>query len=380
MSADGGVVVDGEDHAEGEEGDEDFAEDAYEDGAPALVNEVGEFGAKANSSEGWEEGPLAEVAERGELRSGEESDAREDREGYEAEDELGEFLPEEEGFAFDAGGLALRCPVDGVAEDDEADEGGACGLGEDSDAAGEVAVEGSGDGGFGGIVDGEAGPDAIGLLGHVECVADGGEGEEGERAQGEDGGDGGGGVFLVGIDGALRGHDGGDAAYGAADGKEADQFGRELEDAAEEGHDAEGEDEFDGYEGQGEATDAKDVGEDELGGYEDDAELEPELVGGDAGKEDAGEGEEVGEDEAEDDGPEDVLDAGEVVVVGAEINSERLEGFAGEADGEEKKGAGEEREELLRARRLASGRGQRNGLGGRQLSALSSQKEQGATR
>ena len=46
----------------------------------------------------------------------------------------------------------------------------------------------------------------------MQRVADGGEGEERERAESEDGGDGGGGVFFVGVDGALRGHDGGDAA------------------------------------------------------------------------------------------------------------------------------------------------------------------------
>ena len=128
---------------------------------------------------------MERLPRRVELRGGEEADACEDREGYEAEDELGEFLPEEEGFAFYARGLALRGPVDRVAQDYEADEGGARGLGEDGDAAGEVAVEGSGDGGFGGVVDGEACPDAEGLLAHVQGVANGGEGEEGERAEGK---------------------------------------------------------------------------------------------------------------------------------------------------------------------------------------------------
>src|SRR6202034_1281209 len=123
----GALVVDEKDHAEGEEGDEDFAKDADEDGAPALIDEVAELGAEADSGEGGEEGPLAEVAERAELSGGEEADACEDGEGHEAEDELGELLPEEEGLALDAGGLALGGPVDRVAEDDEADEGGAGG-------------------------------------------------------------------------------------------------------------------------------------------------------------------------------------------------------------------------------------------------------------
>ena len=110
------------------------------------------------------------------------------------------------------GGLSLRGPVDGVAEDDEADEGAARGLGEDGDVAGGVAVERSGDDGFGGVVDGEAGPHAVRLLAHVKGVADDGEGEERERSEGEDGGDGGGGFLFVGFDGSLGGHDGGDAA------------------------------------------------------------------------------------------------------------------------------------------------------------------------
>jgi len=58
-------VVDRQDHEEGDDGYEDFAEDAYEDGAPALVDEVAELGAEADAGEGWEEGPLGEVREGG---------------------------------------------------------------------------------------------------------------------------------------------------------------------------------------------------------------------------------------------------------------------------------------------------------------------------
>jgi len=99
-----------------------------------------------------------------------------------------------------------------------------------------------------------------------------------------------------------------------------------------------------------------------------DAELEPELVGGDSGTEDLGESEGVGEEESEDDGPEDVLDLREVVVVRAEEDAERLEAFAGEADGEEQKRSGNEREELMRSRWLASGCGRRDGGGGQKAS------------
>ena len=122
-----------------------------------------------------------------------------------------------------------------------------------------VAVERAGDGGFGGVVDGEAGPDAVGLLAHVQEVADQREGEEGERAEGEDGGDGGGGVLLVGVDGALCGHDRCHAADGAADGEQAGELGREAEDLAEHRHHRERQDQLDSDEDQAHAADVEDV-------------------------------------------------------------------------------------------------------------------------
>ncbi len=70
---------------------------------------------------------------------------------------------------------AFAGPLHGVAEDDEADHGVAAGLGEDGELAGGVGVEGAGGGGLGGVVDGEAGPEAVGLVGHVERVADEGK-------------------------------------------------------------------------------------------------------------------------------------------------------------------------------------------------------------
>jgi len=118
-------------------------------------------------------------------------------------------------------------------------------------------------------------------------------------------------------------HDGGDAADGAADGEEAGELGWQLEDASEKRHDREREDQLDGDEDERHAADVKDVSEDELGTDEDDAELEPKLIGGYAGAEDFGDFKKVRDDEAEDDGPEDVLDVGEGNVVrGAEVGGE----------------------------------------------------------
>jgi hypothetical protein len=78
--------------------------------------------------------------------------------------------------------------------------------------------------------------------------------------------------------------------------------------------------------------------------------------------EEAREREGVGQEEAEDDGPEDVLDLREGVVMRVEVEAKRFQGFGGEADGEEQQRSRDEREELLRSRRLASGGGERDGL------------------
>ena len=155
---------------------------------------------------------------------------------------LGNFCQRKSGLFATCAACPLRRPVDRVAEDDEADEGGARGLGEDGPAAGVLPVERAGDDGLGGVVDGEAGPHAVSLLAHVQGVADGGEGEQRDGAEREDGGDRGGGVFLFGVDGALRGHDGGDSADGGADGEQAGELGRQPEDAAEQRHHRERED------------------------------------------------------------------------------------------------------------------------------------------
>ena len=48
--------------------------------------------------------------------------------------------------------LAAGSPVDGVGEDNKADQSVACGLGEDCDLAGGVGVESSGGSGLGGVV------------------------------------------------------------------------------------------------------------------------------------------------------------------------------------------------------------------------------------
>ncbi len=105
-------------------------------------------------------------AQRGDAGVGGGSEGGEERDEEEAEDEFRELVPEEGGLVVELGAvrgfaekLALLVgPLDGVEENDEADEGVAAGLGEDGELACGVGVEGSGGGGLGGVVDGEAGP------------------------------------------------------------------------------------------------------------------------------------------------------------------------------------------------------------------------------
>ena len=95
----------------------------------------------------------------------------EERDEEESEDELGELVPEKGGFVLDlccgsAAGESFARPLDGVGQDDEADESVAAGFGEDGEFSGGVGVEGSGGGCFGGVIDGETGPEAVGAIGH----------------------------------------------------------------------------------------------------------------------------------------------------------------------------------------------------------------------
>ena len=205
-------------------------------------------------------------------------------------------------------GFFFAGPVDRVTENDEADHGVAGGFCEDGDFARGVGVEISGGGDFGGVVDAEAGPEAVAQVAHVQPVTDEREDEERNRAESEDGGDGEGGVFFVGIDGALRGDDGGDAADGGADGEQRGELWLQAEGFAEGGHEGERESDLDGDEHEADAAELKDVAEKEARSEKDDSGFEPEFVGGEAGFESGGNAGCVGYHEAEEDGPENVLD------------------------------------------------------------------------
>ncbi len=73
----------------------------------------------------------------------------------------------------------------------------------------------------------------------------------------------------------------------------------------------------------------------------------------------------VAEREAEEDGPEDVLNLREGEVTGAQVVAQVLDSLACDADAEKQRGAGKEREELSPERALARGvQWQRDGVGG----------------
>src|SRR5208283_3731614 len=170
-------AVCGDDEEEGEGGDGDFADGAYGEGAEALFAHFAEVGAQADTGEGEKESPAGEIGESEVLVLGEEVVGGENGNENKAEDELGEFLPEEGGFVADSFGLALAGPVDGVGQNDEADHGVARGFDEDGKFGGGVGIESASGGGFGGVVYGEAGPETVGLIGEMERVTDEREGE-----------------------------------------------------------------------------------------------------------------------------------------------------------------------------------------------------------
>src|ERR1700722_2652478 len=93
----------------------------------------------------------------------------------------------------------------------------------------------------------------------------------------------------------------------------------------------------------------EDVAEQEARAEQNDARFEPELVGGDAGREDARNADGVGNDEADDDGPEHEFNVGERSVMGLSVGVDRqLDEFACVSHGGEKQQAGDESDGALR--------------------------------
>ena len=357
-------MIGAEDESQRDGGDRYLADGSDEEGLDSLLEQVLEAGTQADSGEGKQERPAAEVAQSGDLRSAEAivnqagelrvelgvecAECGQERDDEEAENKLGELLPEECALVLDRPRLSLARPVDGLTEDDEADAGVAARLGKYSEFSGGIGVEGSGGGGFGGVVDGETGPETVGVVGHVQGMADEGKEDQRDGTQGKDGGDGDGGVLFVGIDGALRGDDGGDAADAGADSEERNQLGRELEAASKIGHERERQGKLDEDEDEGDAAEVEDIAEDETRTEKDDSGLEPKVVGGDSSAEDSRQAEGIGDEDADEDRPEDVLDVGQDQVMGLAVAGDGLlYPLAGVADGGEQGNAGNEAEDAM---------------------------------
>ena len=147
-----------DDQSQGEGGYDNFADKAHDEGTQALLAHFTEVGAQANSGKGEKERPAREIGESRVLILGKEADRGENRDKKKAEDELREFLPKERGFVGNGLGLSARGPIDGIGEDNEANQSVTRGLDEDRELRGRVGKKRSGGGGFGGVVDSKAGP------------------------------------------------------------------------------------------------------------------------------------------------------------------------------------------------------------------------------
>jgi len=92
---------------------------------------LAEVGAKADSGEGQEEGPAGEVGQVGVLVFGEKPTVARTETKRKPSTNFGNFCQRKAALLVTAWGLAAAGPVDGVGEDDEADEGVAGGFDED---------------------------------------------------------------------------------------------------------------------------------------------------------------------------------------------------------------------------------------------------------
>ena len=108
-------------------------------------------------------------------------------------------------------------------------------------------------------------------------------------------------------------------------------------------HKREGQGDGEGDEQERNAAEMKNIAEKEARAEQDDPGFEPELVSGYAGLKDARDTGSVSDDEADDDGPENVFDVGEGDVVGLGVGGDGLlDELSGVADGGQQKQAGDE--------------------------------------
>ena len=246
-------------HEEGQSQVEGLAADVQDEGLAALEvgGEFAEVGAQADGGKGEHEEPRADalfdavddalVDEGGaEVRAEVGAvDGEDDRSGEEADDELGETVPDFHQAGFASGGLFnAGAPVHGDTEGGHADEhvldhldgrGHVHGLGAEQRAGGGHGARG---------VDRTADPRAAKHFRQAEVLDEGGQGHHHDGGKGHGQAEGEGKLFLLGAARGGRGDGGGGAAHGHVGG-DGDVQGRgsHLEDLLAED---EGRDEHDG--------------------------------------------------------------------------------------------------------------------------------------
>ena len=379
-----GLAPEGTDDAEKEAGDEEGDEDVErlggeerpEEGAVLAGDDVFEAGLQADADEGEAEEEVAEgfgdggfegfaggVGVEGSVHLAE---AEGKGGGDEAEDEFGEFFPDDVEGGGCAAAFATGGEVEGDEEGDDADEDVLGAFDDDGVLVGEVADDGAGGCHAAGGVDGAAYPCAGDFLADDGVVEEEGQDEVGkpghevdhghddDEDEGDDVGE-----FAVVASGYAGGGDaGGYAADGYAAGEyhggaavDAEASGDEV---GEEPDDADDEDGLEEPDGAG----FHDVAEEDGGAEADDADFD-EVFALDGGFEPGGDVEEVADEEPEEDGEEYGFEAvvGDGGYFGYELGEEgdgeygeegegdATEGFAKEEPSGSKGGEDEEVEE-----------------------------------
>ncbi len=115
-----------------------------------------------------------------------------------------------------------------------------------------------------------------------------------------------------------------------------------MEETPKKSHEGDGASDLDGHQDEADSTELENVAQKKSRAEQDDARLEPELVGGHAAAEDFRNADRVGDNQAEDDGPQDVFDTGKRPVMGLRVGADvLLQQFARVADGGEQNHTGD---------------------------------------
>ena len=312
-----------------------------------MFTHLAEIGAQADASESEQERPAGKIGERSNLFLVEELIGSQNGDQQEPEHELWKFLPQESGSVGDGFRLTLTGPVDGIGEHHETNHRVARGLGEHGKFSGSVGVKCPRGRGFGSVVYGKAGPQAIGVIAEVQPVSDQRKREERECAEREYRSDRKRGVLFISLDSALGRDDRANTADGGAYGKERGQLGTEAEGAAQKNHESSGAGDFQCDETQAHSAQFEDVTQQKPRAEKNDAGFKPELIRCDTRAENCGYTDRVGDRQADQNGPQNILDIRKGPVMSFRVGSNiLLQQFTCIADCREQENTGDDAEEL----------------------------------